>query len=252
MKADNELVDITLACENESVQAHKVILSACSPFFKRVLLKTKHPNPFIYIKGIHYQDLLAILDFIYKGETDLAEEDVNRFINAAKELEISGLAHFVEEGQDSIDDEAPPFNTNTEKVEEVRKNMKEEIVETTLSELDATQSTEELSAMKTKTVKLSIVNDDQGKKSLSKLDDEIAEKMERYQDEVGGVMWKCKICGKTTKQRNKLSWHVEIHLEGYIHNCEYCGKVFKTRNSLQGHVYTVHSNAKKDKIISNK
>ena len=34
LREDNELFDITLACEEEQVQAHKVILSACSPFFR--------------------------------------------------------------------------------------------------------------------------------------------------------------------------------------------------------------------------
>ena len=39
LRADTDFTDVTLACEDQSIKAHKVVLSACSPFFKK-LLKT--------------------------------------------------------------------------------------------------------------------------------------------------------------------------------------------------------------------
>jgi len=56
----------------------------------------------------------------------------------------------------------------------------------------------------------------------------------------GSWMWKCKECGKVCKQKNKLSLHIEIHLEGYLHKCSVCDKEYKTRNSLNGHIYFQH------------
>ena len=53
-------------------------------------------------------------------------------------------------------------------------------------------------------------------------------------------MWKCKECKKVCRQKNKLSWHVEIHLDGFVNKCTLCAKTFKTRNSLNGHIYTIH------------
>ena len=65
LRSDKELLDVTLACEDETVEAHKVVLSACSPFFRNVFKKAKENNPFIYLKGVSHKDLLALLDYIY-------------------------------------------------------------------------------------------------------------------------------------------------------------------------------------------
>ena len=61
LRTAQELFDVTLACEDESVEAHKVLISASSPFFRSVLSKTKQNHPFIYLKGVLHQDLLAIV-----------------------------------------------------------------------------------------------------------------------------------------------------------------------------------------------
>ena len=77
LRSAKELFDVTLACEDETVEAHKVIISACSPFFRHVLTKTKQNHPFIYLKGVLHKDLVAILDFIYNGETQVPAKDMN-------------------------------------------------------------------------------------------------------------------------------------------------------------------------------
>ena len=46
LRSAGELFDVTLACEDETIEAHKVILSACSPFFRHVFRKTKQNHPF--------------------------------------------------------------------------------------------------------------------------------------------------------------------------------------------------------------
>ena len=89
LRTAGEFLDVTLACDDET--AHKVVISACSPFFRHVLAKAKQAHPFIYLKGILHQDLLALLDYMYNGETKVPAEDVNRFIEAAQDLKIKGL-----------------------------------------------------------------------------------------------------------------------------------------------------------------
>ena len=49
-KDDPDFYDVTLACEDQQVQAHKIIISACSPFFKQILKQHKHSNPLLYLK----------------------------------------------------------------------------------------------------------------------------------------------------------------------------------------------------------
>ena len=92
LREAGELLDVTLACEDETVEAHKVVLSACSPFFRHILSKIKQNHPFIYLKGILHKDLLALLEYIYNGQTKVHTDDLNKFIDAAGELKVSGLA----------------------------------------------------------------------------------------------------------------------------------------------------------------
>ena len=52
-----EFVDVTLACEDgQQVEAHKVILTASSPFFQKILTRNKHPHPLIFMKGSKFED----------------------------------------------------------------------------------------------------------------------------------------------------------------------------------------------------
>ena len=83
LREEKEFFDVTLACHDYQVQAHKVILSACSPFFKAVLKKNPHPNPLIYLKGIKDKEIEAVLKFMYHGEVIVAQDDLNTFLAVA-------------------------------------------------------------------------------------------------------------------------------------------------------------------------
>lgn len=91
LREDKDFFDITIACEDDQVDAHKVILSACSPFFKGVLKKNKHQHPLLYLKGFRFSDLISVLNFMYHGEVNIAQEDLNQFLAAAEDLKIKGL-----------------------------------------------------------------------------------------------------------------------------------------------------------------
>ena len=112
--------DVTLACEDKEVKAHKLILSACSPFFKRLLLKkhvTNNLHPVIYLRGVKADQLDAVLAVIYQGEVsiiihiniiritsiiisiiiiiivkvNIKEEELDSFMLLAKDLKVKGL-----------------------------------------------------------------------------------------------------------------------------------------------------------------
>ena len=61
LRDDEDFVDVTLAWDDERIQAHKVILSACGPFFRNVLRRNLHQNPLLYQKGVKYSDLQSVL-----------------------------------------------------------------------------------------------------------------------------------------------------------------------------------------------
>jgi len=118
LRAENDFFDVTLACSDSgarTLQAHKVILSACSNFFKTTFRQQmnahKHPNPYIYLRGVSYSDLVSILDFIYNGEVNVAQEDLNSFLAVAEELQIKGLTN--REGNNSSNNDTPGSGGNT-------------------------------------------------------------------------------------------------------------------------------------------
>jgi len=91
IREDCEFFDVTIACEDKQLQAHKLILSACSSFFKNVLYRNKHQHPLLYLKGISVRDMEAVLNFMYNGEVNVAQDDLNSFLQVAEDLKVKGL-----------------------------------------------------------------------------------------------------------------------------------------------------------------
>jgi len=91
LRDDKDFFDVTLACDDEQIQAHKVILSACSPFFRNILRRNPHQNPLLYLKGVKFTDLQSVLNFMYHGEVNVAQEELNSFLAVAEDLRVKGL-----------------------------------------------------------------------------------------------------------------------------------------------------------------
>ena len=91
IKKEADFMDVTLACEESQVSAHKVVLSACSSFFRAVLRRNPHQHPLLYMKGVRISDLESLLDFMYYGEVNIAQENLNSFLSVAEELQVKGL-----------------------------------------------------------------------------------------------------------------------------------------------------------------
>ncbi|GAB6020744.1 hypothetical protein CHUAL_003406 [Chamberlinius hualienensis] len=85
-------VDVTLACDGLSLKAHKVVLSACSPYFQKLLLDNPCQHPIIILKDVTYADLKLLIDFMYKGEVSVAQERLQDLVKTAEVLKIKGLS----------------------------------------------------------------------------------------------------------------------------------------------------------------
>jgi len=91
LRDDKDFFDVTLACDDDQIQAHKVILSACSPFFRNILRRNPHQNPLLYLKGVKFTDLQSVLNFMYHGEVNVAQDELNSFLAVAEDLRVKGL-----------------------------------------------------------------------------------------------------------------------------------------------------------------
>ena len=88
----DDMADVTVACDdNHTVSAHRVILSASSLFFRSVIKKSKHPHPYIYLKGVASSHLDSLMKYIYSGETEVRSEDFAEFMSTASQLKIISL-----------------------------------------------------------------------------------------------------------------------------------------------------------------
>jgi len=92
LREEKEFMDVTISCDGEQVTAHKVILSACSVTFRQILMKNPAPHPVILLWDVSARDLTSILDFMYHGEVNVKQENLNSFLAVAEKLRVRGLS----------------------------------------------------------------------------------------------------------------------------------------------------------------
>ncbi|KAI4465353.1 btb domain transcription factor [Holotrichia oblita] len=91
LQTTEDLADVTLTTEGINVKAHKIILSACSPYFRNVFKENPCSHPIVILKDVFYDDLLAILKFMYHGEVLVAKDRLHSFLQTGEVLQVSGL-----------------------------------------------------------------------------------------------------------------------------------------------------------------
>ena len=210
---DEHLHDVTLVSDDQNqATAHKIVLSASSEYFNNIFKKNKISNPFLCLEGLSLTDLNNILDYIYYGEIQIYQEDLDRFLSMAQRFKIKGLvgADEVKKEENSIDSFDLPQTTNHQLHQPKRK--KEMLPDNTFNSVDNP-------IQKIDTT------------DLTEIDEKLFENMEENSDRT----WSCKICSKILPVRNNMKLHVETHVEGLSFPCNICGKIYRSRNVLRNH-----------------
>ncbi|XP_072382443.1 uncharacterized protein lola isoform X7 [Diabrotica undecimpunctata] len=102
------LVDCTLAAEGKCLNAHKVVLSACSPYFEALLSKHFDKHPILILKDVKFQELKAMMDYMYRGEVNISQDQLGALLKAAESLQIKGLSDNRKGETDRKPTPAPP------------------------------------------------------------------------------------------------------------------------------------------------
>ncbi len=117
LREDEELLDVTLVSEGQALRAHRLVLSACSPLFREMLHHrippASHSQPLVFLHGVRFRDAAAILDFMYRGEVNVNQEDLQTFLAAAEELRVRGLSDRGGGGQEQQQQQQHRQSANT-------------------------------------------------------------------------------------------------------------------------------------------
>ena len=230
---NNDFADVTLACEDgKQFEVHKVILATSSPFFQNLLKKNNHAHPLIYMRGLKSEDLEAIIDFLYCGETDVYQENLDSFLAIAEELQLKGLMGKTNE------DEVEQQETAKQRQFPVPKNeshISKEAAE--LSQANQIVVTDHGISFGTMATTSNFSDE------LKKLDNQTTSMMVKAsrKSTTGNPFYKCTLCGKEAEKTN-LKNHIEAnHLEGILIPCIQCEKTFRSRDSLGIHKHRHHN-----------
>ena len=222
LRTDTDFNDVTLACEDQSIKAHKVVLSACSPLFKKLLKNHPHPQPLIYMNGMKASSLTAIIDFLYLGEANVFQEELDSFLSLAEELQLKGLEGNSE--QEVPEHPTEKFNTHSN-VNEV--NPKQNIpVRRILHEKFENEANLQGTAMMTYQEK---------PKPNSLIEPVTMAKIESMIDKRFDGNY-CTNCGYTSKHPGHMREHVERHIEGLEYPCNLCNKILRSSLTFRQHI----------------
>ena len=223
------MFDITLVSDDEQhIAAHKLVLSASSEFFKNMLKKASHSNPMIFLSGFKSSDLLLIMDYIYQGEVQILQSDLDGFLDVAQRLKIEGLIGKGEEENTYSHDDDRKYavdSTYREQQDNEFTDLKESVTSNSKPVLAAKRSISR--AERT----VSVLNNSTNMDAKAAVDDLV----EKTDDG-----WRCKACGKTSKKTSDIRRHSEMHIEGLSFDCQLCDKTFRSRQILADHKKNNH------------
>ena len=226
----SDFKDVTLVCEDgQQVETHKVVLAASSSFFHTLFEKNKHAHPLIYMRGMEFDDLLAIVDFIYLGEANVPQERLDTFLAIAKDLQLNGLLGKADERGEDLDagkkyHRPPKLEPTSQADAELPKpSYKREISN------DGNFAVEDSTTVAVPTY-LSADLD-----HIKEMVESMMEKSENLIATGRQKAHKCNVCGKEGLGSH-IKDHIEAkHIEGILIPCNSCGKIVRSTNALRQH-----------------
>lgn len=265
LRDDKDFFDVTLACDDEQIQAHKVILSACSPFFRGVLRRNPHAHPLLYLKGVKFSDLQSVLNFMYHGEVNVAQEELNSFLAVAEELRVKGLTQNNQGGSSSSSTKKDSFST-APRPQAAAPRIPDPVpppkkprpaAAPSYSGHDDDDIQEVMPTVKTEPLPAAAVASEpyqQQEQSgqLQQVDDGMGYDEEGYED-YGQYGAEGGYEGTLVDADGNKGENEDKQLYGYIehctaedgqklHRCTLCGKTGKQRNNMRKHVENIHFN----------
>lgn len=266
LRVENDFHDVTLLTDDEKfVSAHKLVLSTSSEFFKKVLKRVEGAKPLIYLAGISSKYLDHILDYIYEGEAQIYQEELDDFLKTAQKLKIHGLVgaeynsdadlndwllkldkrceqfeSIMKDSEETKSDKGPEnIAANNDQGDHFEKGMKGKAnLDDSKVLKDNLESTAIIDLDKEISKNVSDLDKESGK-YLNKLKSAAAEPLDK--EMIKGLVkkkgkgWVCVKCNIFSRNQKNIQKHIVMHLQGETFDCNKCGKGFVTKLNLKNH-----------------
>ena len=242
LRQDNNFSDVTLVCEDgNQIYSHRVILAAFSPFFAKLFKRNDHPHPLIYMRGVKEVDLSAVMDFLYCGEANVLQKNLESFLAVAQELKVKGLQQ---------DDKETGNQKEKETVDLKETGMVPNLAKS--SPKPASNRKEKQGNNSIKSEPFQELSNEYGKTNdfsdqLEKHKEKVNSMLERSENHISNGelynlrAYSCKVCGKEGVKTN-IKNHIEVHhMENISLGCPLCEKICSSMPALAYHKKTSHT-----------
>ena len=212
LRKTENFYDVTLVSDDQKqISAHKVVLASSSEYFKNILTSNTHSHPMLCLSGVNAGDIKNMMDFMYNGEIQIFQDDLDQFLKIAQRFHLEGLIQNKQENY--IDTQEFKYVASPESGNmELAKESENEPID---------------HQPKEKIISLVATNYE----SIEELDQKIEEMFEK----VEGEKRRCIPCGKISSMVANARNHAETHIDGLNFPCQYCDKSFRSRDSLRKH-----------------
>ena len=221
LRSEEEFFDVSLVSDDQkTMSAHKLVLSASSPYFRQILTHNKHSHPLLCLDGVSSGELQCVLDYIYQGEVEVHQDQLDRFLEVAQRFQLEGLRP----GDPKEEPYQIDFHNRNYKCDEKPRQRKSD------------ESTETKTQKRRITEDFAIVTLD-GDTNIAEVDAKIDEYVRKSDDGT----YTCGQCGKSgVKLKGDIKRHIETHIGGLSFPCQSCDKTFRSRASLSFHKSRYH------------
>jgi len=91
LRKQNTLTDVTLVAEGATFPVHKLVVASCSPYFKAMFngAMSESNQDRVNLEGVQSEALRQLVEYIYTGEIEVTEENVQSLLPAANLLSLS-------------------------------------------------------------------------------------------------------------------------------------------------------------------
>ena len=251
MLGEDNFHDVTLASlDGQQIFAHRAVLSYASSLLKTILQQNKQANPVIFCRGVSYQEIKSMLEFIYLGRTSVQSKELQKFLDILQDFGVRGVreregsemnTERVEADIDDKDDEEKRMETEDNGQIKSESDSREE--HPSFNTNEPRQEEQRLDSSQMNVTDEIVIKEESFYSHINQrtLDPRLS-RLGNFQRQ--GELYQCDLCDYKTHHKkqvlmHKITVHVKLKFE-----CDVCENSFSDPRSLRKHKTVRHADVK--------